>query len=114
MPFGIDSDFLLILRKEYAKDFHHDPSLAPSLKMLVDSAFCAIAGGQHGPLASTPAFVKDSGKNRAQGKRWTSPASFAFEGFRKGFTTFPQIIRHVAKVNLFHVHKLAKIMPAVL
>lgn len=77
----------------------------------MDSAFCAIADGEHSPLAITPAFVKDIGKNFSLRKRGIS---FTFEGFKKWFNTFPQIVRHVAKVNLFHVYRLAKIMLNVL
>lgn len=111
---SINPALFLIFCHKHTEYFFHDPGHAPSLKMLVNSAFCTIAGGQHGPLASTPAFVKDSGKNGALGKRWTSPVSFTFEGFKKGFNTFPQLIRHVAKVNLFHAYQHAIIMPYVL
>ena len=58
LPPGINTDSLLVFRKEYAKNFRHDAGLAPAVKVLMDSAFWSIARGKHSPLASTPAFVR--------------------------------------------------------
>ena len=71
-------------------------------------------GGKHGPLTPASAFAEDAGKNSSPGKRRASPASFAFEGFRKRLNTFPQVIRHVTKVDALHELSLAKIMPDIL
>lgn len=71
-----------------------DSGPGPPLEMLMDSAFCAIAGGEHSPFATTSAFVKDTSKNFSLRKRGTSFTFFTFEGFKKRFNAFPQVIMH--------------------
>lgn len=85
-----------------------------------------ISGNAHGqcflrhsrrkawPIGNHSDICRGYRQNFSMGKRASSPASFAFEGFKKVFNTFPQIIRHVAKISLFHADRPIKIMPDIL
>ena len=70
-------------------------------------------------MASCPAFVEDSCQNRALRKRFAAAASFSFERGKERLDTFPQLIRHITKICLFHGTRLpyllkSKNMPDIL
>lgn len=52
LPSGLNPDLFSMFCQKHTEILFHAPGLAPSLKMLVDSAFCTMAGGQHGPFTS--------------------------------------------------------------
>ena len=94
LPAGVELDLFPVFCQKYMKYPLQDSGPEPPLEMLMDSAFCAIAGGEDSPLATTPAFVKDTSKNFSLRKRGTSSTFFTFEGFKKRFNAFPQVIMH--------------------
>ncbi len=85
----------------------------------MDSAFRSIAREKHGPLASTPTFIEDSGKNSSLWERSTATASLSLERGNKWLDTFPQCIRHITKIFMFPAKRLpafrkSKNMPDIL
>ena len=61
-------------------------------------------------MASCPAFVEDSCQNRALRKRFAAAASFSFERGKERLDTFPQLIRHITKICLFHGTRLPHLL----